>query len=100
MTRMFVFGAADYQSNGLQYLDLRAVYTGGFGFHIIKSDNTTLNVLAGLNYTHEVYSNGALKSRRPRPRSSDIFVSYGVTNRFVALTLGEELITNWARVRW
>ena len=58
--RLFAFGAADFMSNALQYLDLRAVYTGGFGFHAIKSDHTTLNFLGGINYTHETYSNGAV----------------------------------------
>lgn len=86
--RAFVFGAADFMSNGLQYLDLRAVYTGGFGFHAIKSDNTTLNFLGGINYTHETYSNGALVTPITTPPT---YVSYGVTNKFAALTLGEEL---------
>ena len=85
--RLFVFGAADFMANALQYLDLRSVYSGGFGFHAIKSDATTLNFLGGVNYTHETYSNGA-----PVPNTSPVaFQSYGVTNRFAALTLGEEL---------
>jgi putative salt-induced outer membrane protein len=86
--RMFAFVAADFQSNALQYLDLRSVYTGGFGAHVIKSDNTMLNFLAGVNYTHETYSNGAVNTPVTVPPT---YVSYGVTNRFVALTLGEEL---------
>lgn len=86
--RLFAFGAADFMSNALQFLDLRAVYTGGFGFHAIKSDKTTLNFLGGVNYTHETYSNGPLVTPPTIPPS---YVSYGVTNRFVALTLGEEL---------
>lgn len=87
--RVFAFGAADFMSNALQFLDLRQVYTGGFGYHAIKSDATTLDFLGGVNYTHETYSNGTLLDPGPPP----IFVSYGVTNRFVALTLGEELNT-------
>ncbi len=83
-TRLFVFGAADFMSNALQFLDLRQVYTGGFGFHAIASDPTTLDFLGGVNYTHETYSNGTLIS-------PGVYTSYGVTNRFVALTLGEEL---------
>ena len=82
--RLFVFGAADFMSNALQFLDLRAVYSGGFGFHAVKNDKTTLNFLGGLNYTHETYSNGT-------PLVGGGFQSYGVTNRFAALTLGEEL---------
>lgn len=83
--RLFAFGAADFMSNGLQFLDLRAVYTGGFGFHAIKSDATTLNFLGGINFTHETYSNGPLIA------GTNAFASYGVTNKFAALTLGEEL---------
>jgi putative salt-induced outer membrane protein YdiY len=85
--RLFVFAAGDFMSNALQFLDLRQVYSGGFGFHAIKSDSTILDFLGGLNYTHETYSNGT-----PIPGTSPIaFTSYGKTNRFIALTLGEEL---------
>jgi len=85
--RLFVFVAADFMSNALQFLDLRAVYSGGFGFHAIKSDATVLDFLGGINYTHETYSNGPLIVGSAPPA----FVSYGHTNRFAALTLGEEL---------
>lgn len=86
--RLFAFGAADFMSNALQFLDLRAVYSGGFGFHAIKSDKTMLNVLGGINYTHETYSNGTPVTPPTTPAT---YQSYGVTNRFAALTLGEEL---------
>ena len=84
--KVFVFGAADFMANALQFLDLRQVYTGGFGFHAVKSDRTVLDFLGGLNYTHETYSNGAPVAGFP-----GIFQSYGKTNKFAALTLGEEL---------
>jgi putative salt-induced outer membrane protein len=84
--RVFVFAAGDFMSNALQELDLRQVYTGGLGYHAIKSDNTTLDFLGGVNYTHETYSNGPLVTG-----STTVFQSYGKTNKFVALTLGEEL---------
>src|SRR5579871_4931605 len=91
-SRLFVFGAADFMSNALQFLDLRSVYSGGFGFHAIANDRTTLNFLGGLNYTHETYSNGTeVPPTPPSTTPTGIFASYGVTNRFVALTLGEEL---------
>jgi len=45
-----------------------------------------LNFLGGINFTHETYSNGALIQTTP-----PVFASYGVTNKFAALTLGEEL---------
>ncbi|HWO28463.1 MAG TPA: DUF481 domain-containing protein, partial [Candidatus Acidoferrum sp.] len=56
--RLFGFVGADFMSNALQNLDLRGVYGAGLGFHAIKSDSTVLDFLAGLNYTHETYSNG------------------------------------------
>ncbi len=86
--KLFAFGAADFMSNALQFLDLRGVYTGGFGYHAIGTDSTTFNLLGGVNYTHETYSNGTEVLPVTTP---PIFASYGVTNRFVALTLGEEL---------
>jgi putative salt-induced outer membrane protein len=86
--RWFVFVSADFMSNALQDLDLRSVYGGGLGYHAIKSDKTTLDILAGLNYTHEVYSNGPLVTPVTVPPT---YTSYGVTNRYAAVTLGEEL---------
>ena len=84
-----LFAAADFQANALQFLDLRQVYTGGFGYHAITSDTTTLNFLAGINFTHETYSNGPVNLPITGPPT---YVSYGVTNKFAALTLGEELM--------
>ena len=86
--RLFAFAGADFMSNALQFLDLRAAYGAGFGYHAIKSDNTTLNFLGGLNYTHETYSNGPVNTPVTVPPT---YVSYGKTNKFAALTLGEEL---------
>ena len=90
--KLFIFGAGDFMANALQFLDLRQVYSGGFGFHAIKSDRTILDFLAGLNYTHETYSNGTLLVPANPPNPA-IYESYGKTNRFAALTLGEELNT-------
>ena len=86
--KLFVFGGADFMSNALQYLDLRQVFTGGFGYHARKTDRTILDFLGGVNYTHETYSNGAEITPVTTPPT---FVSYGVTHKYVALTLGQEL---------
>jgi putative salt-induced outer membrane protein YdiY len=68
--RLFAFGNADFQTDDLQALNLRSVLGGGLGYHAIKNDRTTLDFLAGLNYTRE---------------------NYVTFNRnFAALTLGEE----------
>jgi len=69
-SRLFAFAGADFQSDSLQTLDLRSILGGGLGFHVIKSEATTLDFLAGLNYTHESYS--------------------AFSRSFAAATLGEE----------
>lgn len=86
--RLFAFVGADFMSNALQDLDLRGLYGGGLGYHVIKSDKTVFDLLAGLNYTHETYSDGPPVTPATVPPT---FTSYGVTNKFAALTLGEEL---------
>jgi putative salt-induced outer membrane protein YdiY len=57
-SRAFVFGSGDFEYNSPQDLDLRSIYTLGFGFKAIKSDSTSLDLLAGANYTREAYSTG------------------------------------------
>jgi hypothetical protein len=54
--RVFGFGSADFFNNSLQNLDLRYILGGGLGWHAIKTPNTTLDVLGGINYTHESFS--------------------------------------------
>jgi putative salt-induced outer membrane protein YdiY len=54
--RTFGFVSGDFFSNSLQDLSLRSILGGGIGFHAIKHPNTTLDLLAGVNYTHESYS--------------------------------------------
>jgi putative salt-induced outer membrane protein YdiY len=87
--KLFAYVAADFMSNALQDLDLRGMYGGGLGFHAIASDRSVLDFFAGLNYTHETYSNGPAITPVTVPPT---YSSYGVTNRFLALTLGEQLV--------
>ena len=69
--RLFGFGAADFQTDALQTLDLRSVFTGGLGYHVIKTDKTTFDLLGGAGYTRETYA--------------------GVSDSFAVLSVGEEL---------
>jgi putative salt-induced outer membrane protein len=87
--RLFGFVAADFMSNALQDLDLRGMYGGGLGLHAIKSDKITLDLLAGLNYTHQTYSNGTVITPLTVPPA---YTSYGMTDRFLAVTLGDQLM--------
>jgi putative salt-induced outer membrane protein YdiY len=54
-SRLFAFANADFMSDGLQDLNLRSVLGGGVGYHLIKRDRTTLDVLGGANFTRENY---------------------------------------------
>jgi putative salt-induced outer membrane protein YdiY len=56
---IFAFGSADYEYNELQFLNLRSIYSAGFGYHAIKQPNMTLDLLLGGNYTRESYSANA-----------------------------------------
>jgi putative salt-induced outer membrane protein len=54
--RVFWFVNGDFYHDALQHLDLRSTAGGGIGLHAIKSASTTLDLLAGVNYTHESYA--------------------------------------------
>jgi hypothetical protein len=85
--KLFGFAGVDFMSNDLQHLGLRSVGSGGLGFHAIKSDTTTLDLLAGGNYTHETYHFIPGNPLATPP----VLATPGVTHNFGALTLGEEL---------
>lgn len=54
--RLFAYVGADFQTDALQTLDLRSVFGGGLGLHVIQNTQTTLDLLGGMNYTREKYS--------------------------------------------
>jgi len=78
--RLFGFVNGDFYSDALQNLDLRATGGGGLGLHAIKSDATTLDLLAGVNYTHESYSAFTTSSGTFEP---------AVTHSLAGLTFGD-----------
>ena len=55
-TRVFVNVFNDYEYDRFQSLDLRFVLGGGAGYHVIASERTKLDALAGLSYNHESFS--------------------------------------------
>jgi putative salt-induced outer membrane protein YdiY len=75
--RVFGFVNGDFYHDELQRLDLRSTFGGGLGWHAIKSDPTTLDLLAGVNYTHEGY---AIPINPPSPAQ---------TRNQAGLTLGD-----------
>jgi putative salt-induced outer membrane protein len=88
--RLFANAQATFMSNALQDLDLRSIYGGGLGVHVIKSSNTTLDLIGGLNYTHETYSDGPLVTP---PTVPPTYTSYGMTSRFLAATIEDDFMS-------
>ena len=58
-SRLFVNVFNDYEYDKFQNLDLRFVLGGGFGFHAIKTDRSTLDVLGGIDYNRSKFSHSA-----------------------------------------
>ena len=54
--RLFVSGFNDYEYDRFQNLDLRFVLGGGLGFHAVKTERASLDLLAGADYNHSSYS--------------------------------------------
>lgn len=54
--RTFAFGFTTEEYDKFQHLDLRAVFGGGFGAHLIKSDRTTFDLFGGGSLDKEFYT--------------------------------------------
>ncbi|MGE5323702.1 MAG: YdiY family protein [Actinomycetota bacterium] len=54
--RLYGFGFTDFDSDKLQDLDLRNVLGGGFGWRVIKSSRTMLDVFSGGSFNQEYFS--------------------------------------------
>jgi putative salt-induced outer membrane protein YdiY len=76
--RLFAFVNTDFFTDALQDLNLRSVFGGGLGAHVIKHPSTTLDILGGIAYTRENYTQVA-----PLPR---------LIHSFAAGQLGDEFL--------
>ena len=65
--RLFVFALTDFQTNELQHLDLRSVFGGGLGYHVIKTPDTTFDVFAGIDYDRDSFGSYQLVNATPPP---------------------------------
>jgi putative salt-induced outer membrane protein len=84
---VFAFGTGDFATDALQYLDLRTVAGGGFGWHAIAKPVQQLDILGGIVWTHESYSSFTTTNATPPPAT--IFTP-AETNSFAALDFGEQ----------
>jgi putative salt-induced outer membrane protein YdiY len=81
--KVFVFAFADFESNELQHLNLRQVYGGGFGYHVIKNANTTFDLFGGASYDRDSFGGYVL--------ISPVQVFAGHATNSAELLVGEEL---------
>ncbi len=92
--RVFVFAFTDFQTNELQHLDLRSVFGGGFGYHVIKTANTTFDIFGGITYDRDSFGSYQLANPTPPPIFNTIPSS--VQNSAEAV-VGEELDTKLSK---
>ena len=85
--RVFIFAFADYETNELQNLDLRQVYGGGFGYHVIKTDRTVFDVFGGFSYDRDAFSSYFITNPAPPPPLT--FVP-AITQNSAEALVGEE----------
>jgi putative salt-induced outer membrane protein YdiY len=54
--RLFVNVFNDYEYDRFQNLDLRFVIGGGFGYHVVKTERTTFDLLGGADFNHSTFN--------------------------------------------
>jgi putative salt-induced outer membrane protein YdiY len=85
---MFAFVSGDFTHDALQDLILQQIYTAGLGWHAIDTPGTTLDVLAGLNYTRASYSAGLTSTG----------ATTGVDQNLAGVTMGEDFMHKFNKV--
>jgi len=80
--------------NAFQHLDLRNVFGGGFGDHVIKAKNTTLDVFGGGSSNQEYFAAYSLVTANPTPPPPTISAPQpAITRKSREAVVGEELNT-------
>jgi hypothetical protein len=85
--RVFVFALANFETNQLQNLDLRQVYGGGFGYHLIKTDRTLFDVFGGADYDRDEFSAYTITNPTPPPPLTAV---PALTKNSAEIMVGEE----------
>ena len=92
--RLFVFAVAGFQTNQLQHLDLRQIYGGGVGYHVIKTDRNVFDVFGGFDYDRDEF--GAYTVVNPAPPPPILGVAAINQNSAEAL-VGEEFDSKFSK---
>jgi len=89
--KVFVFAFSDFETNELQHLDLRSVFGGGFGYHVIKNARNTLDVFGGISYDRDSF--GSYSIPNPPPPTQ---IPSSVANSAEAV-IGEEFASHLSK---
>jgi putative salt-induced outer membrane protein YdiY len=92
--RVFVFAFTDFQTNELQHLNLRSVVGGGFGYHVIKTANTTFDLFGGFTYDRDSFGSYELANPTPPP---DFDVIPAASQNSAEAVVGEEFDTKFSK---
>lgn len=85
--RLFVFALADFETNELQHLDLRQVYGGGFGYHLIKTDRNVFDIFGGISYDRDEFGAYSLTNPTPPPPTTPVAA---ITQNSAEALIGQE----------
>lgn len=82
--KLFAFGSGDFLADEIQYLNLRSILGGGFGWHALASPRQSFDLMGGAVWTRESYS-----TVPANPPATTVPTPPQV-NRFAAINLGEQ----------
>ena len=92
--RLFVFAFTDLEYNAFQHLDLRNVLGGGFGYHAVKTKNTTFDIFGGGSFNQEYFAAYSLVTTNPTPPPPTVSTPQpAITRKSGEAVVGEELNT-------
>jgi putative salt-induced outer membrane protein YdiY len=83
--KTFAFGTVDLFNDRFQALDLRTVLGAGGGYHAIKNDRTTLDLLAGGAFNREFFTTF-------NRSSAEVLLGETITHKFLASSAVNEAL--------
>jgi len=92
--RTFVFAFTDLEYDAFQHLDLRNVLGGGFGYHVIKTKDTTFDIFGGGSFDQEYFAAYSVVTANPTPPPPTITTTVAsVTRKSGEAVIGESFNT-------
>ena len=92
--KTFVFAFTDLEYDAFQHLDLRNVLGGGFGYHAIKTKNTTFDIFGGGSFDQEYFAAYSIVTTNPTPPPPTITTTVAsVTRKSGEAVIGESFNT-------